>query len=445
MTDRSAIRILRTFQEFTRLEAAGGIVLLLAAAAALVWANSPWAQSYDALWNTPVMIGFGGFGLAKPLVLWVNDGLMAVFFFVVGLEIKREVLIGELAASRRAALPAAAAVGGMVVPAAIYLGLNLDGPGSHGWGVPMATDIAFAIGVLALLGKRVPFGLKVFLTALAIVDDLGAVLVIALFYTATLDATALGIGLGIFGAMALLSVLQVRRVGLYGLLGVALWVALLKSGVHATVAGVLAALTIPSTARIDTGHFRGRVRALLDRFELLEIDPGAHRLLPEQQEVVHGLAALVEHVESPLHRLEHALHPWVTFAIMPIFALANAGVGVDGSLAEAARHPVTLGIVLGLVVGKLVGVVGFAWLATAIGVAELPDGATWRQVAGVGALAGIGFTMSLFIASLAFGDSPLLDNAKVGILGASVVAGLLGSAVLLTAGRPSSEVDEPGR
>jgi NhaA family Na+:H+ antiporter len=432
MTDRPAIRLLRAFQEFARLEAAGGVVLLTAAVAALVWANSPWAQSYDALWNTPVVIGLGGLGLAKPLVLWVNDGLMAVFFFVVGLEIKREVLVGELRAPRRAVLPAAAALGGMIVPATIYLALNLDGPGSHGWGIPMATDIAFAIGALALLGSRVPIGLKVFLTALAIVDDLGAVLVIALFYTANLDLTALGIGLAIFGVMALLAVLRVRWVGLYMLLGVGLWVALLQSGVHATVAGVLAALTIPATARIDAGRFRGRVRELLDRFEVLDIDPGAHRLLPEQQEVVYGLATLVEHVESPLHRLEHALHPWVTFAIMPIFALANAGVSIDASLAEVALHPVTLGVVLGLVVGKLVGVLGFAWLAAATGVAELPAGATWRQMTGVAMLAGIGFTMSLFIASLAFGDSPLLDNAKVGILGASALAGLLGSLVLVT-------------
>jgi len=405
-----------------------------------VWANSPWAQSYDALWNTPVVIGLGGLGLAKPLVLWVNDGLMAVFFFVVGLEIKREVLVGELRAPRRAVLPAAAALGGMIVPATIYLALNLDGPGSHGWGIPMATDIAFAIGALALLGSRVPIGLKVFLTALAIVDDLGAVLVIALFYTANLDLTVLGIGLAIFGVMALLAVLRVRWVGLYMLLGVGLWVALLQSGVHATVAGVLAALTIPSTARIDAGRFRGRVRELLDRFEVLDIDPGAHRLLPEQQEVVYGLATLVEHVESPLHRLEHALHPWVTFAIMPIFALANAGVSIDASLAEVALHPVTLGVVLGLVVGKLVGVLGFAWLAAATGVAELPAGATWRQMTGVAMLAGIGFTMSLFIASLAFGDSPLLDNAKVGILGASALAGLLGSLLLVT-GRKAPAAD----
>jgi len=436
MAERAPYRVLRTFQEFLHLEAAGGIVLLVATASALVWANSPWAPAYTSLWDTPVMIGIGGFGIVKPLYLWVNDGLMTVFFFVVGLEIKREVLVGELASARRAALPAAAALGGMLVPAAIYLALNLDGPGSQGWGVPMATDIAFAVGVLALLGDRVPLGLKVFLTALAIVDDLGAVLVIALFYTSKLDTVALGVGFGIFAAMVILSIAGVRRVGLYGLLGVALWVAFLKSGIHATLAGVLAAIAIPSTARIHTGRFRSRSRELLDRFEVLDTDPDTHRLTVEQQEVAFGLSTLIEHVESPLQRLEHALLPWVTFAIMPLFALANAGVRLDARLGDAVRHPVTLGIMLGLVIGKLVGVVGFAWLATTSGLAELPAGATWRQVAGVGALAGIGFTMSLFIASLAFGDSPLLAHAKVGILGASLTAGILGSLLLSRGGRP---------
>ena len=438
MTTRADRLVPRAFREFTRLEAAGGIVLVLAAAGGLAWANSPWASLYESLWSTPVVVGVGAFGIAKPLLLWVNDGLMAVFFFVVGLEIKREVLIGELAGRRRAALPVAAAVGGMVVPAAIYLGLNLGGPGSHGWGIPMATDIAFALGALALLGSRVPTSLKVFLTALAIADDLGAVLVIALVYTAELNQVALGTGLGIFLVMALLSVAGVRRVGLYGLLGVALWVAFLKSGIHATLAGVLAALTIPSTARINTGTFRGRSRELLDAFEVQDVEPGVHRLSSKEHEVVIGLATVIEEVEAPLQRLEHALHPWVAFVIMPVFALANAGVVLSAGLLESATHPVTLGIVLGLVVGKPIGVVGFAWLASASGIAELPTGATWRQIVGVGMVAGIGFTMSLFIASLAFGDTPLLDNAKVGILGASLVAGILGSVVLVTA-RPSPQ------
>jgi NhaA family Na+:H+ antiporter len=432
----------RAFREFARLEAAGGVVLLVAAVAGLAWANSPWASLYASLWETPVVVGVGAFGIAKPLLLWVNDGLMALFFFVVGLELKRELLIGELAGSRRAALPAAAAVGGMVVPAAIYLALNLDGPGSHGWGIPMATDLAFALGVLALLGTRVPVSLKIFLTALAIVDDLGAVLVIALVYTAELNLVALGLGLGIVALMATLALTGVRRVGLYGLLGVALWFAFLKAGVHATIAGVLAALTIPSTARIDTGAFRGGSRRLLDTFEVLDVEPGAHQLSSQEHEVVLGLAGLIEDVAAPLQRLERALHPWVAFLVMPVFALGNAGVVLDAGLVTSAAHPVTLGILLGLVLGKLIGILGFTGLAAAVGIAELPPGVTWRHLTGAGLVAGIGFTMSLFIASLAFGDSPLLDNAKVGILAASLVAGVAGALVL--AGAPPGPADARG-
>ena len=439
MSRRSAHPLLRAFQEFTHLEAAGGLMLLGATAIALAWANSPWMSLYDSLWHTPIVIGVGAFGLAKPLSHWVNDGLMVVFFFVVGLEIKREVLVGELASVRRAALPAVAALGGMIVPAAIYLGLNLGGPGSNGWGVPMATDIAFALGILALLGNRVPFGLKVFLTALAIADDLGAVLVIALFYTAELNLVALGLGLGVWVMMLILALFGVRRIGLYGLLAVILWVALLQSGIHPTIAGVLAAVTIPSTGKINTGSFRGRSRELLDRFELADADPGTHRLTVEQQEAVFSLSSLIREVETPLQRLEHALHPWVTFLIMPVFALANAGVVIGSGTLTALTHPVTLGVILGLVFGKVIGVVGFAWLAVTTGLAEKPPGTSWRQFLGVGALAGIGFTMSLFIASLAFGDSPLLDNAKVGILAASLLAGVLGAAILLGGRRATAE------
>jgi NhaA family Na+:H+ antiporter len=435
VAQQPATRLVRAFQEFFSLEAAGGILLLVATAAALLWANSPWSASYHALWRTIVTIGAGGFVLAKPLGLWVNDGLMAVFFFVVGLEIKREVLVGELASPKRAALPAVAAVGGMLVPAAIYLAFNLAGPGGRGWGVPMATDIAFALGVLALLGDRVPLSLKVFLTALAIVDDLGAVLVIALVYTAELSRTALGIAAIVFALMLLANRLRVRNAGVYAVLGFALWVALLKSGIHATIAGVLAAVTIPSTARINIGQFRARSRHLLDRFEELDVDPAEHRISGDQQEVVHGLADVVHHVETPLQRLEHALHPWVTFLIMPVFALANAGLVLGGGMAGALVHPVTVGVAAGLVVGKVAGVAGFTWIAVGTGIAERPAGATWRQVLGVAQLAGIGFTMSLFIAALAFGQSPLLENAKLGILGASIVSGALGAAVLTGNGK----------
>ena len=425
-----AARAVRAFQDFFRLEAAGGVVLLVATAAALVWAKSPWAPSYGDLWHTTITLGAGPLLLAKSLEAWVNDGLMAVFFFVVGLEIKHELLVGELASPRRAALPAIAALGGMVAPAAVYLAFNLGGAGGHGWGIPMATDIAFAIGVLALLGDRVPFGLKVFLTALAIVDDLGAVLVIAVFYTSELSLQALGAAGGILAVMAVLNLTGVRRLAPYLLLGVLLWAALLTSGVHATVAGVLAALTIPAGARLNTGAFRARSRQLLDEFEAADADPGTHVLSGAQHETLYGLAGLVREIEPPLQRLEHALHPWVTFGIMPLFALANAGVVLDAGLADALLHPVTLGVIGALVLGKPIGIVGFAWLAVAMGVAERPQAATTRQMWGVGVLGGIGFTMSLFIGSLAFGESPLLDNAKVGILVASLVAGIGGAAIL---------------
>jgi NhaA family Na+:H+ antiporter len=430
-----ARRAVRTFQDFFRLEAAGGVVLLAATAAALVWANSPWAHWYRELWHTTVTVGAGPVVLAKPLEAWVNDGLMAIFFFVVGLEIKHELLVGELASPRKAALPAIAALGGMVAPAAIYLAFNLGGAGGHGWGVPMATDIAFAIGVLALLGDRVPLGLKVFLTALAIVDDLGAVLVIAIFYTSELSFTALGVAGGLLAVMVIINLAGVRRVAPYIVLAVLLWAALLTSGVHATIAGVLAALTIPASARINTGAFRARSRQLLDEFEAGDADPGTHRLTGPQHETVYGLAELVQEVQPPLARLKDALHPWVTFGIMPLFALANAGLALDAGLVESLRHPVTLGVIGGLVLGKPIGIVGFSWLGVAMGLAERPRGASARQMLGVGALGGIGFTMSLFIASLAFGESPLLDNAKVGILAASVVAGIVGAIVLMSVKR----------
>jgi NhaA family Na+:H+ antiporter len=431
----TARRAVRAFQDFFRLEAAGGIVLLAATGAALAWANSPWAGSYQELWHTTLTIGAGPVLVAKPLEAWVNDGLMAIFFFVVGLEIKHELLVGQLASPKRAALPAIAALGGMVVPAAIYLAFNLGGAGGHGWGIPMATDIAFAVGVLALLGDRVPLGLKVFLTALAIVDDLGAVLVIALFYTSELSLTALGLAAAVFATLVLLSLAGVRRLAPYVGLGVLLWAALLTSGVHATVAGVLTALTVPAGARINTGAFRSRSRQLLDEFEAVDADPGTHTLTGPQHETLYGLAHLIREVEPPLQRLEHALHPWVTFGIMPLFALANAGLALDARVLEALRHPVTLGVIGGLVLGKPLGIVGFSWIALTLGVAQRPQRTTDRQLLGVGLLGGIGFTMSLFIGSLAFGESPMLENAKVGILGASLVSGIVGGIVLLSGKR----------
>ncbi|HEV2122463.1 MAG TPA: Na+/H+ antiporter NhaA [Chloroflexota bacterium] len=426
-------RILRPFREFAHVEASGGVLLLISALLALVWANSPWAASYVSLWQTKVTIGAGNFVLSKALLLWINDGLMAIFFFVVGLEIKREILVGELASLRRASLPIAAALGGMVVPALFYFGITMQSVGVSGWGIPMATDIAFALGVLALLGPRAPLPLKIFLTALAIVDDMGAVLVIALFYTPSVSWAALAFAAGFLIAAFAASSLGVRRPLIYGILGIGLWLAFLLSGVHATVAGVLLAMAIPARARIDATAFLTNGRAYFDGFERAGAIRRSTYLNEEQQGMVHALEESCEQVETPLQRLEHALHPWVAFLIMPVFALANAGVRLEGDLTGAISHPVTLGVAVGLVLGKQVGVLLFSWLSIRVGIASLPAGVTWRHIYGAGWLAGIGFTMSLFIAGLAFTDEALLTSAKLGILAASAVAGIVGWLLLRTA------------
>ena len=420
--------LLRPFQTFFRLEAAGGLLLFACAVVAIVWANSPLAGAYFDLWATIVTVGFGGFAISKPLLLWINDGLMAVFFFVVGLEIKREILAGELSSPKKAGLALAGALGGMVVPALFYTALNAGTPAVRGWGIPMATDIAFALGALALLGRRVPLALKVLLTALAIVDDLGAVLVIALFYTADLSWAALGAGAVFFAALVVAGRAGVRHPLVYAVLGAGLWVALLTSGVHATIAGVLTALTVPARTSLDAPAFLSQARASLDAFAA-DMHPARTRPSPEQRNAVAALELVCVRAETPLHRMEHALHGWVAFAIMPLFALANAGVAFGG--AGTAANPITLGIVLGLLAGKQIGITAFAWLAVRLGFAELPRSVSWRHFYGMSCLCGIGFTMSLFIATLAFpGDAAALDSAKIGIRGASRLAGRVGWLVL---------------
>ena len=424
--------LLRPFQRFFRLEAASGILLVLAAIVALAWANSPAADSYFRLWQTTITIDIGVLVLSKALILWINDALMAIFFFVVGLEIKREVLVGELAAPKKAALSVAAALGGMLAPAAIYVAINAGGPGVSGWGIPMATDIAFALGVLALLGRRVPLALKIFVTAVAIVDDLGAVLVIALFYTDSVSGGALVAG-GVCLAIAIvLNRSGVRATWPYAIVGAGLWLGVLKSGVHATVAGVLLAMTIPARRLIDAPEFMRRAEMLLGEF-VKDLRGGHTEPTEGQRDAAHSLVVAAQELEAPLVRLEHALHPWVAFFIMPVFALANAGVTVGGGLAETMTSPVTLGIILGLCLGKPLGIVLLSWLAVRMGIAVLPAGTTWTRLVGVSLLCGIGFTMSLFIANLAFADAQLLGGAKVGILAGSLVAGIAGALVLLRA------------
>ena len=428
-------RVLGPFQRFFSTSAAGGLVLLACTAVALAWANSPWAAGYHHLWEAQVTVGAPGFGLTLSLHHWVNDALMAVFFFLVGLEIKREVLVGELASLRSAALPVAAALGGMVAPALLYTAVNAGGPGAAGWGIPMATDIAFALGILALLGDRVPSGLRVFLAALAIADDLGAVLVIAFFYTAQLDWAALGGAALVFGALLALNRAGARRPLTYALLGVVLWLFVLASGVHATIAGVLLALTIPARTRINEDEFLARAEASLADFRTAD-EPGTTVLTNHgHQAALQAMETACDAAQAPLQRMEHALHGVVAFLVMPVFALANAGVPLGGGVGAAARSPVALGVVLGLALGKPLGITLASWLAVRAGAADLPAGVTWRHVHGAGWLGGIGFTMSLFVAGLAFADPRVLDTAKLGVLGASVVAGLVGYSLLRAGGR----------
>ncbi len=436
--------IVGPLQSFFRSEAAGGLLLLGCAVVAFAWANSPLSASYFDLWQTYVTVGVGSFVIDKPLLLWINDGLMAIFFLLVGLEIKREVLGGELSNPKSAGLAVSAALGGMVIPALAYVFLNAGGAGTDGWGIPMATDIAFALGVLALLGDRVPLALKIFLTALAIVDDLGAVMVIALFYTAEVSTAALWWAAGFLAVLVVMNRLGVQKTLVYIVLGVGLWLAFLKSGVHATVAGVLLALTIPVKRRLDAPDFLERARAYLGSFAE-DVKPGETEPTLQQQNAVYALENACEQAETPLARLEHGLHNPVAFFIIPVFALANAGVAVTGGFGALAS-PVTLGIVLGLVVGKPIGITLFAWLAVKSGLASLPAGATWRKVVGISALCGIGFTMSIFIANLAFpGQAELLDSAKLGILLGSFVSGVIGWVLLSRGPTVSARVaaDQP--
>jgi len=432
--------LLPPVQEFISREISGGIVLLAAAAVALVWANSPWNDQYFDLWGSVLTVDAGIFRISEDLQHWVNDALMAVFFFVVALEIKREVLHGELAGVRLAALPAAAALGGMIVPALLFTALNAGGDGARGWGIPMATDIAFALGVLALLGNRIPSQLRLFLLALAIVDDMGAILVIAVFYTNDLAVGSLGIAGLLVLAILSMQLLRVRSFAPYALAGVALWVAVFESGVHATIAGVVLGLLTPSTPHLSARTFFDSARGLLRDFRQAFPWQNAERteLLVEEME------DLSRETEAPLERLERVLHPWSSYVVLPVFALANAGISLSGdTISDAASSSVTIGVMVGLLAGKLTGILLAAWMAVQLRIARLPAGVGWRHLAGAALLGGIGFTVSLFITGLAFDDARLTGDAKIGVLAASVAAGLAGYWFLRLVPRPAAAREAP--
>ena len=433
-------QVILPMQSFLYIESVGSLVLLVAAVTALIWANSPWREAYFALWHNELTFDLALFSVSMDLHHWVNDGLMTLFFFVVGLEIKRELVHGELADWRRASLPAAAALGGVIIPALIYLTLNTGTEGARGWGIPMATDIAFALGALAVLGNRIPSTVRVFLLALAIIDDIVAILVIALFYSGRPDFVALGMAAVWLGVIAAMRRSGVLGFGPYVVIGSLLWVAVYQSGIHATLSGVVLGLMTPSSPYYSRSGFLGSARELLGRFEQALAqgkDDHAESLLGQFEQLSRG-------TEPPLERLERILHPWASYLILPLFALANAGVELSAAaLSNAATSPIAWGIALGLILGKLAGITGFSWLALRTGLAALPNGMRWGHLAGVGLLAGIGFTVSLFITELAFTDRAVIDEAKLGILAASIVAGAGGYLWLLRVAALAEA--EPGR
>ena len=414
------------FARFVQSEAASSIILLACTVLALVWANSPWRHAYEALAHTTLGVTVGARAFALPVHAWINDGLMALFFFVVGLEIKREVVAGQLSSVRLAVLPASAALGGMLVPAAVYAVFNARGPGASGWGIPMATDIAFALGVLALLGPRVPLSLKIFLTALAIADDLGAVLVIALFYTETIRLAALGVAAGLLGLFFLLLRARIRQPLVLLVPVIAVWLAILASGIHATVAGILVALMVPMKSPIPPQRFVEIVRNRLPELERDTVTRESVLLEEEQLDTVLELYEAAADVRPPGLTLERVLHPVQAYLVLPLFAVFNAGIALDAGVLAGVTGAISVGVILGLVIGKPLGLMLLSWIAVRSGLTSLPADLSWRAIFGVGWLAGIGFTMSLFVSGLAFKGGPALEQAKMGILAGSLVAGLTG-------------------
>lgn len=446
------------FKSFNKSASSGGILLIFAAIISTLWANSPWGESYHHFWEYSISLSIGSFTISHTLHHWINDGLMVIFFFLVGLEIKREFLVGELSTTQKALLPILGAIGGMIVPALIFTLFNYNNPELlRGWAIPTATDIAFALGIISLVGNKVPVGLKVFLAALAIVDDIGAVLIIAIFYTTNISLIALVWVAFFLFLLFVANRLQVNFTLIYLLLGIGLWFAFMASGVHSTIAGVMSAFLIPASAVIKRKDFRSRVNELweeyikidIDYFKNLEINKkyneneniakaaqvvnqkklnvSISRLSEHQYEILNTITDLTSKVQPPLQRLEHGLSKWVTLIIMPIFALANCGVDLSDFELSNIFHPVTIGILLGLILGKIIGVYSSVYLSTKFKIASLPDNVNLKQIFGVSILCSIGFTMSLFVSNLAYGGGSEYENlSKIGILLASLVAGVIG-------------------
>ncbi len=422
-------------QRFIHIQGISSVALLAAALIALIWANSPWHDSYHHVWEMELSLS----RLRLPVHAWINDALMAIFFFLVGMEIKHEVLHGELADIHKAALPVVGALGGMIVPALLYAAFNHGGPGQHGWGVPMATDIAFSLGVMGMV-KGIPSELKIFLLTLAIVDDIAAIIVIAVFYSGSLDRAALFAGLVILALIFLVLKLGISAPILYFVLGVGFWIAILRSGIHATIAGVILGFMVPTSAALSLQDFQNLATDMARRFR----DAMASGDLQGAKNLLGSFDALLNNTESPSERLTRLLNDWVSFLVLPLFALANAGVTFSaGAWHELVTSRVLWGVIVGLVLGKPLGIIGFSVIARATGLAQLPKGVGWRQLTAVGTLAGIGFTVSIFISSLAFDDPALLMEAKAAVLGASVLAGVVGYLELRRETRINSAEETP--
>ncbi|OHE00920.1 MAG: Na+/H+ antiporter NhaA [Sulfurimonas sp. RIFOXYD12_FULL_33_39] len=430
------------FENFLHAQTTTGLILMFMTIVALIAANSQFAEAYKHFFHTEISFGFGSFGISHSIHHWINDGLMAIFFFIIGLEIKREILVGELSNIKVAILPILSAIGGMALPALIYIGFNGNGEGANGWGIPMATDIAFAISALVLLGNRVSASLVTFLVALAIVDDLGAVIVIALFYTSDINMISLFFAFASFLVLVSFNRFGIHAVLPYFLVGLGMWFFMLESGVHATIAGVIAAMAIPSKPKYAPANFTTHTKNLLDEFDNYPVATD-HMMHEKQKAIVQNIKDKIDSIGAPASRLEHTLHLPISLLVIPLFALANAGISIDfSSIKDTVAQPVSIGIIMGLIVGKVIGIAGVAWLAIKMKIATLPQDTTMSQIFGVAFLGGIGFTMSIFVADLAFlGNEDLIFQAKIGILTASLFAGVIGYILLKYIIKPSNQAE----